>query len=172
MRCFIGIPLPPDLWPALLDVQKRLSGDIKRVEPENLHINLKFLGEVRDATIPSIEAAMDQVAGSTKPFTISVSGVGGFPNPHHPRVVWAGAQGDFSVQAVLDTQLARLGFTSESREFTPHITLARVRSGSVSLPDAGVLGSFEAARMCLMKSDLAVSGPVYSVVHASLFKPA
>ncbi len=167
MRCFVGIRVPESLRSKVVGVQRELEGDLKLVEPENLHINIKFFGDVDDSKVPQISEAMDRVAGSCKKFVVNLFGVGGFPNSHHPKVVWLGVRGDFSVQAMLDKELEKLGFPPESRDFKPHITLARSRFGRVKLPDAGELGEFEVEGIELIKSELKPAGPVYSTVHVA-----
>ena len=170
MRCFIAILIPPDLGRVLGEVQKKLRGNVKLVEPENLHINLKFLGDVDDSRIPLIKGAMDQAAASHQRFNIQLYGIGSFPHPTNPRVVWVGVNGDFSVQETLERELEKLGIPRESRDFKPHITLARNRFGRLEIPEAGDLGKFGADKIELVKSELKPTGPSYTVIHSAQLK--
>lgn len=167
MRCFIAIRVPQPVATKIGEVQKRLEGDMKRVEPENLHVNLAFLGDVEDSKVPGVGQAMDMACAGFKRFRVRVRGVGGFPDSHHPRVVWAGVEGDFSIQKRLESGLVLKGFPTDSRQFKPHITLARVRSGMVRLPDVGELGEFWVESVELMRSELTGAGPIYSSVHTA-----
>jgi 2'-5' RNA ligase len=170
MRCFIALEVPRGLWGRLEEVQKKLRGNVKMVEPENFHINLKFIGDVEDSKVGLIREAMDITVSKHGGFTVEMHGIGGFPHPSRPRVVWAGAKGDFLVQKTLEEELEKRGFPMDSREFKPHITLARVRFGRVDLPEAGNLGKFQAEEIKLIKSELTPSGPIYTVIHVAKFK--
>jgi 2'-5' RNA ligase len=170
MRCFIAIAVPASLKGKLVEVQGKLKGNLKLVEPENFHINMKFLGEVDDSKIQEIKEAMDRAADVHQRFTVQLYGIGGFPSSAYPRVVWVGVKGDFSVQKTLEEELEKLGFPREPREFRPHLTLARKRSGRVSLPDAGDFGKFEANNLELIKSELSPSGPEYFIIHSAELK--
>lgn len=170
MRCFISIDLPPEIAKKLSEVQKKLRGDLKLVEPENLHICLKFLGEVPDEKIPQISEIMREMASGFRAFDIKIAGIGGFPDSRRPRVIWAAAKADFSLQPPLDQKLSEIGFPAEKREFTAHITLARVRGGRVDLPEVGDLGVFTATEIRLKMSQLTPKGPIYTTVESAVLK--
>lgn len=170
MRCFISLDLNDETVRNLIELQRKINGDVKLVEPYNFHVNLKFLGDVSDSKINEIKAVMDAIASMVKRFEIEISGTGCFPTERNPRVIWAGVNGDFSFQRQLDTALSRIGFPPEDRPFRPHITLARVRSGRVNVPPAVLIGKVLIDRMVLKKSDLGQSGPTYSDVHVALFR--
>ena len=97
IRCFLAIDLPEDLRPGLALVQgelKRSQADVRWVPPGNIHITLKFFGNVTDAEVPAIIAAAREVAAEQAPLTLKVTGAGAFPNTRSPRVVWLGLGGD------------------------------------------------------------------------------
>ncbi|MCL4503565.1 MAG: RNA 2',3'-cyclic phosphodiesterase [Deltaproteobacteria bacterium] len=135
IRCFLAIDLPEDLRPQLALVQgelKKSQADVRWVPPGNIHITLKFFGNVTDAEIPNIVAAAREVAMGQAPLTLKVTGAGAFPSVRSPRVVWLGLGGDMLPLAQLYQRLekafAALDYPPETRAFNPHLTLGRVRS--------------------------------------------
>ncbi len=135
IRCFLAIDLPEDLRPQLALVQgelKKAQADVKWVPPGNIHITLKFFGNVTDAEIPTIVAAAREVAGQQAPLTLKLTGAGAFPNTRSPRVVWLGLSGDMLPLTQffhrLEKAFAALDYPPETRAFNPHLTLGRVRS--------------------------------------------
>ncbi len=134
MRVFVSIDINEETRQRLIDVQKKLSrtgARLKLVEPENIHLTIKFLGEVEEVKVPSIEEALQHATAGTKPFEMVVSGIGVFPNQNYVRVVWAGVSGGseevLSIQRNIDGELEKLGFPKDTN-FIPHITLSRVKS--------------------------------------------
>ncbi len=135
IRCFLAIDLPEDLRPGLALAQgelKKTQADVKWVPPGNIHITLKFFGNVTDAEIPNIIAAAREVAAGQGPLTLKVRGAGAFPTIRSPRVVWLGLGGDMLPLAQffhrLEKAFAALDYPPETRAFNPHLTLGRVRS--------------------------------------------
>jgi RNA 2',3'-cyclic 3'-phosphodiesterase len=135
IRCFLAIDLPEGLRPGLALVQgelKRTQADVKWVPPGNIHITLKFFGNVTDAEIPAIIAAAREVAAEQAPLTLKVTGAGAFPTVRSPRVVWLGLVGDMLPLTQffhrLEKAFAQLDYPPEGRAFNPHLTLGRVRS--------------------------------------------
>ncbi len=135
IRCFLAIDLPESLRPGLALVQgelKKAQADVRWVPPGNIHITLKFFGNVTDAEVPAIIAAAREVAAGEKPLTLKVTGAGAFPNVRSPRVVWLGLGGDLLPLTQffhrLEKAFAALDYPPEGRAFNPHLTLGRVRS--------------------------------------------
>lgn len=135
LRAFLAIDLPVGLRPLLSRVQEELkksSADVKWVPVGNVHITLKFFGQIAETRVEEIAAAALGVARRQRPFTLRVAGAGAFPHVKSPRVVWLGVAGDLEVMAAFYRQLeeafAALGFPPEDRPFSPHLTLGRVRS--------------------------------------------
>ena len=133
MRTFIAIELEPALRRPLVKLLGDLpdSRDIRWCSENQLHVTLKFLGEVRpDQLAPVCDAA--KVAGAqVQPFTMRITGLGAFPTPRSPRVLWCGVE-DLTQSCrrwveLADPLFAQLGFEPENRAFTPHITLGRSR---------------------------------------------
>jgi 2'-5' RNA ligase len=176
VRCFIAVDVEePTLLDKIAGVQARLEqtgSDIKCVERENVHLTLKFLGDVRPGLIDEVVEAVSSLR--VEPFRMSIKGVGVFPNLRRPRVVWVGVTGGTQeLKAAFDSlepRIVGLGFKPESRRFSPHITIARVRSGRnrdrlveavTGLRDAD-FGGAEIAHVKLKKSVLTPRGPIYS----------
>jgi RNA 2',3'-cyclic 3'-phosphodiesterase len=135
IRCFLAIDLPESLRPGLALVQGELKeshADVRWVPPGNIHITLKFFGNVTDAEVPAIINASREVAAEQAPLTLKVTGAGAFPNTRSPRVVWLGLGGDLVPLSQffyrLEKALAALDYPPEGRAFNPHLTLGRVRS--------------------------------------------
>jgi 2'-5' RNA ligase len=180
VRAFIAIELGEGLRDKLGDLQARLRGDVppglvRWVRPEGMHLTLKFLGDVPVAQVESIANAVSQTCEEHAPFGCSVSGLGCFPNPARPRVVWVGIQEPSgalaSLQRDVDRAVSRLGFEPEGRRFHPHLTLGRIKSrdreavailGEYISRARVTVGSIQATAVHLMRSDLLPGGAVYT----------
>ncbi len=186
IRAFVAVELGAPLRQALAQAQATLRGQLQQavgpdvriqwVEPESIHLTLKFLGAIPEERVSDIRAALARVAGGHSRFTVDVEGLGVFPDVHAPRVLWVGltAHGDTLTRLAADveTGLAALGFPPEARPFNPHLTLARIKERSRDIGRAlsagGVLtqearlGALPVAALSLMKSDLQPSGSVYT----------
>jgi 2'-5' RNA ligase len=150
------------------------GADLKLVEPENIHVTLRFLGDINLNMVERVFAVMKRVEFS--PFDIHLVGLGVFPSLNFPRVLWAGiAQGADELKNVasqLETGLRDLGFAPDSKGFSPHLTIARVRSGRnkvqladfVKKNDNYDFGSINANCLRLKKSVLSPRGPTYSTL--------
>ncbi len=177
MRTFIAIEIPDEIKKALIDLQQRLKGswvDASWPRPEGIHLTLKFLGEVPEAKLPEIMNGLRLAAQGTGPFRLEVGGAGTFPNPKNARVVWIGLSGDIDklvrLQAAIEDAMARLGIDREEREFTPHLTLGRIKY--IRSRDAWLkaleeirginLSGFDVTAVSLMKSELKRTGAVYT----------
>ncbi len=159
-----------------------LGGDMKPVERDNIHLTLKFLGNVDPKIIANIKSALGTVKFS--PFQMEIKGTGAFPSLGRMSVIWVGiGEGWTQVQQVYEQTesiLSGLGFKRESRSFSPHITIARVRSGKHRDEIAGLLrrleeksfGTFLADKVRLKQSVLSSPGPQYSTLfEASAHTP-
>jgi 2'-5' RNA ligase len=178
MRCFVAIDFPAPLNRSVDDVVRRLkplSRDVRWVTPGNLHLTLKFLGEVPETTIPAIASALKAVAESAEPFTLTVAGAGSFPNERRPNVLWAGITTPsllLSLQSGVEDAMADLGFSKEQRCFTPHLTMGRVKGadGVVELMirfrtfQNAFFGSIEVREIVLMQSSMKPTGAVYNKI--------
>jgi len=177
MRAFIAIEVTDEVRGALAEAQQELSASpakVKWVAPENIHLTLKFLGNVSEDAEPQVEAAMGQAAGDG-PFEFAVEDLGRFPPRGKPRVVWAGvsqgAEAVTAVQATLEAALRPLGFEKE-RRFVPHLTRGRVMApggadalGTMLAGRPGErFGVCTASEIVLFESALTPRGAVYRVL--------
>ena len=179
MRLFIGVPvdgLRPRLEALLLDL--RSSGaDLRWTRPENLHLTLSFLGEVRDDAVSAVERALAAAARGRPPFSLTLAGLGVFPSVDRPRTVWLGvsegAETIGKLAAALRGALASGGLAPAEgdREFAAHLTLGRLRSPagfdalSNRLGAAGEPLALEVRRILLYRSLPSSEGSSYSVLR-------
>jgi 2'-5' RNA ligase len=134
-RTFIAIDLGEEARVYLAAEIARLGRALPAVrwsDPAGLHLTLAFLGELDDERLAGATAAVEEVAGTAKPFTLEIAGLGTFGPPAAPRVIWAGIAGNVrrlsELQAALASALEARGFPREERPFSPHLTLARLRT--------------------------------------------
>ena len=180
IRSFIAVELPAEVKQKMGELEARIRKqrefNCKWVDPESIHLTLKFLGNVSSGTVSQLTDVMTAAAAGMVPFRLEVAGTGVFPNPQRVRVVWVGVKGDVDVltqlQQRLDKGLAGLGFPPEDRPFSPHLTIARVRdeAGPPERQALGKLiaatefagGSFTVEGYSLMRSVLTRQRPIYS----------
>jgi len=151
------------------------GADLKSVEQENIHATVRFLGEVSLPLLDQVKNEMDQIAFNR--FDMELKRLGAFPNPRRPNVVWVGIEKGHDVLdrifSQLEPRLRGLGFQGESRGFSPHITIARVKSGrnkealysAIAALSDREFGSMTVDSIRLKKSVLTPKGPVYSTIH-------
>jgi 2'-5' RNA ligase len=178
IRSFLAFDIESDtVLNRLATAQRQLvqtGADLKLVEPQNIHITIRFLGNITPATAEKIFDEMERVQFA--PFNVQIKGIGAFPNPRYSRVVWAGitdgADQLKSVFSQLEPRLRGLGFTPDHRGFSPHLTIARVRSGRNKQQLAEFItenanyefGTVNAKCLRLKKSTLTPKGPIYSTL--------
>ena len=189
IRSFIAIELPRDLKLALSQLQEKLKSEssvpVKWVDPGNIHLTLKFLGDIDPEQVGPITSAIEDAVKGITPFNIEAGGLGVFPNIKHIQIIWVGLAGELvkleQLQKRIEEMLATLGFPSEKRPFTPHLTLARVRDYArpddrLALGDLITKTSFEQKykinvnSFFLIKSQLTREGPIYSRISAIALK--
>jgi 2'-5' RNA ligase len=176
MRAFLGVPVPDQLKPRIIQIQDGLDDfDIKSVEKENLHFNLKFFGEIENEKVDKIKEIVEKVAAQFEPFEINVNGIGAFPSKSYVKVVWLGIKEGFqtfkSLGDMIENSLVNLGIEKEE-DFTPHLTLGRVKSGRNKTELLVFLRKYEKIevgkmtvdKLTLFQSKLSPKGPVYEEV--------
>lgn len=187
MRAFIAIGLSQETKERLALLQQKLKpyGDcVKWVEPKNIHLTLKFLGEIDEKKSEKISSIMDEVACVNTVFAARISSIGAFPKIDYPRVIWVGIdKGDkesVRIAEGLEEKIARVGIAKEKRKFSSHITIGRVRPekkyGKLAegLKDCirdfeKEWPEFEVKNITLFKSTLTPTGPIYEILkEASL----
>ncbi len=179
VRTFIALELTGSIKNRAVRMQGMLASavtDTKWVEPENLHITLKFLGEVPEQEIYHVCRIAQDVAQHHEPFELVVQGVGAFPHARRPRVLWAGVEQGAEplrrLQAELEEAYARAGWNPEGRRFQPHVTLGRVRRPRTTEGLEAFFqqhanwkaGQMEVDELVIMSSELTRRGPLYAVL--------
>ena len=181
IRSFIAIELPREIKLAIARLQDKLKASggapVRWVDPDNIHLTLKFLGDIDTGITGRIAAALEEAARGTHPFKVEVSGLGVFPNPRRVQVVWVGLTGELEklgqLQKRIEDGLVPLGFPAEGRAFTPHLTLARVRDYAgpderqklgqlIEKTEFDVKYAIKVNTVQLMRSQLTREGPVYT----------
>lgn len=189
LRTFIAIELEEPLRLAITQVQGKLKrqtppGSVKWVAADGIHLTLKFLGDTPASRVPEIAAALQAACASAAPFEFSVEGRGCFPNFRRPRVIWVAVrekgQALARLQAAVEHHVAPLGWPTEERGFSPHLTLGRVNRNAGPALEAAVgaaveklvveqIGAQRVVGVSLIKSDLRPMGAVYTMLeHAPL----
>ena len=167
------------LWDALARLRERPEKlPVKWVRPENIHLSLKFLGDVDDTREPELVAALEQAAGGRpepRPVTLQITGFGVFPDYHRPQVLWAGVTPEPGLELLqhgVEQAFAPLGFPTEGRAFRPHVTVGRATKAARPRDFQGLEEILRGAdfdqtvtieNVDLMQSTLTPQGPVYQV---------
>ena len=181
VRLFIAVELPTGLVKRLRDFQSRLSPNclqyVKWVDAGSIHLTLKFLGDVDAVRLETVKASAAAAVRPFHPFQLTTGRTGFFPGAQRARIFWLGLEGDIAelgrLQQAIDSAMSKLGFESEARPFTAHLTLARLREGcsdSQRLEFAGLAKAavFEPGppmpvrSVALMRSQLTSRGAVYT----------
>jgi 2'-5' RNA ligase len=180
IRTFIAVEIAPAVREAAAELvgELRASGaDVKWVDPANMHLTVKFLGDVDSRHVHEVCRAVEKTVAGLPRFELELRGAGAFPNARRPRTVWLGAgQGGQEVGILaeaLEEAMERLGFRREARRFHPHLTLGRVRRGRAGLDELARLlaeyADFEVGRTTVTEvvtfsSELGRSGPTYEAL--------
>jgi RNA 2',3'-cyclic 3'-phosphodiesterase len=180
LRTFIAVEITGPIRAkasALIATFSDTTADVNWVEPHNLHLTLKFLGEVHEREIGELCQAVVKGARSMEPFELEIHGAGAFPNAARPRTVWLGA-GDGTESMVclhdsIEAQLAALGYREEHRRFQTHLTIGRVRGTGIGITELGSLlqqhadtavGRMIVQKVTIFHSMLTPEGPVYEAI--------
>lgn len=176
-RGFIAIEIKTALKILEFENEIKKSGaDVKLVEPHNIHITLKFLGDTEEKQIDEIEHVIKDVAKNNKPFPITLKGTGVFPNENYLKVVWIGIIDNGVIETIarpIDEQLSHLGFMRENRGFSPHLTIGRVKTARNKQQLLQTIHKYrdvefnteEVRSITLKKSDLTPQGPLYTTLR-------
>lgn len=186
IRAFIAI----DLTPEILHQLDHVSGQIRQrlgaipvrwVPASNIHLTLKFLGDVSVANLDLLRKVLKNEASEHHTFEISVGGIGAYPNSRRPRVIWAGVEAPpdlLAVQGSIEAGMERLGYAREERAFSPHLTMGRVSRNATApevraIGDAldatkvGFMGAAHITEIHLYRSDLHPNGAVYTRIFSA-----
>jgi 2'-5' RNA ligase len=177
LRAFVAIELPPAVRSTLGGLRQTFGLPDRRlrwVDPGNLHLTLKFLGDMPRDRVVAVTQALTDAVGGHAPITLQAGGLGVFPGPRRPRVLWVGVGGDkqalHRLQQDVEAFLAPLGWPPEKRPFRGHLTIARFKQAVdarrlvQALTDSGEFRSeaFRIADIHLMRSTLNPAGAVYT----------
>lgn len=179
LRCFIAIVIPDSLKKQMIeltDLLKKYDADIKWVNPENIHLTLKFLGNTPQSLLTKINDTLNEAVLPYSPFYIRIYGTGVFPNKKHPRVIWIGIKDSeilINLRNAIEQSISSLGYQKDEKEFKPHLTLGRMRSQKGIMHIINNLedfkdkdfGSIYVDNIKLMKSDLKPKGAEYSCLY-------
>lgn len=191
IRAFIAIDMPTDIQKKLDEISNHLQkishvSAVRWVPARNIHLTLKFLGEVSPTNLELLTKILASEAIKHHTFELSVGGLGAFPAVRRPRVIWVGIEAPQDLTALqhsIETETIRLGYAAEDRAFTPHLTLARI-SHNASHEDVtqigdkladykvGLLGTVNVNRVVLFKSDLQPGGAIYTPQYSASLTPA
>jgi len=175
IRAFIAIDLADSVRQKIGELQEELKRDREKIswpKPENIHLTLKFLGDTDEAKVDDIADRIIRIAKDYQSFTVSVSGLGVFPNYRRPRVLWVGMSNPpaslIEIAERIAAALAEIGFPKEDRRFSPHLTIGRVKAALSSRfieklkSRAFDGGGFAVNDIFVIKSDLRPAGAVYT----------
>jgi 2'-5' RNA ligase len=181
IRSFIAVHLPISIRDQLEQIMSKLkhccpSGSVRWVHSQNIHLTLKFLGDISPKNLTLLTEMLESETAKHPFFEFSVAKLGAFPNFQRPRVIWVGVEPNdtlVNLQYRIDVETRRLGYASEARSFSPHLTLGRVSrsatsedihkiSRAVSTMEVGQLGIVRAESVHLFRSDLKPGGAVYT----------
>lgn len=180
VRTFVAVEISAEMRTRAAQLIGRLgstSAKVKWVEPHNLHMTLKFLGDVDMLEVPQLCQAVTDAVADSPPFEIEARGAGAFPDLRNPRTVWLGmgrgTEEMVELHDAVERALAPLGFRREQRRFRPHLTIGRVRGGGPGIAElaeilaeqadfAGGVASVE--EVVVFSSELGRNGPSYEVL--------
>ena len=186
LRAFIAVEIPPEIRKAIeserAPLREALNKSLVRWVPTgNMHLTLKFLGDVSPANVEMLSQMLSLEAGQHPAFEIQFGGLGVFPSPRRPRVIWIGIQAPAELEALqrgIEAATAKLGYPVEKRPFSPHLTIGRIKqqAGATGMQEiqtaldetkVGPLGIAPVTAVHLIKSDLKPTGAVYTRLHSA-----
>lgn len=179
IRTFIAVEFPQEIQDRLQQLQDDLRPsmpDVRWIKHGNIHLTLKFLGDVKVSRIDAVTEALRDVARQVSPFAMSLAGIGAFPNSRRPRIVWVGIEKGadrlIEIAKLIEASMKRLGFPREKRPFRPHLTVGRIRrltdpaamTEALERSEVGELGEFTVGKINLIKSQLDPAGSIYTTL--------
>ncbi len=187
IRAFIAIELPAQIRQQIGHhtnlLQKKIGACVRWVPARNIHLTLKFLGEVTPKAIEQMQQAIQLEAERTSAFDISIGQIGTFPNVRQPRVIWVGVQAPPALEQLqhsIEACTSHLGYPAEGKKFSPHLTIGRVREHisqaelqnlrtELECAQVGEMGTIKISEIHLFKSDLQTGGAVYTRLFTAPF---
>ena len=189
LRLFAALTLPEALVDRLVSVQRGLDSQwpaksVRWVRREQLHLTVRFYGNVSTELAPALSEALRAACAGASPLSLAIAGLGAFPSPSRPRVLWAGVTGDLEplghLAQRIESATAAFGDHQETRPFQPHLTLGRLAGDRDRRParpaNAGwdrigndIFGSWTAAAVHLIRSELDAAGARYTTLSVAPF---
>ena len=181
IRCFVAIEIPKAIQERLAQIQdtfRKRIGQASWVKPGNIHLTLKFIGEIEQSQLGIIEPALARATKHYHPFALQIGGVGAFPNLTRPRVIWVGVKSGAAEASALaraiDLELNRCGYPLDDKAFNPHLTLARMKGRVDMRPFVDVFrqydeidnASIRVNEIALVRSQLDAKGAIYTILKA------
>ena len=170
MRIFTAVEIPEEAKLSIYNAIKNINtkAHVKWVIKDNFHITLKFFGEVK--SLPSLENVLKDACNYFEPFNVSLSGLGAFPSKSRVKVLWIGlGEGENELKNIyknIEDKIVDLGFKKEKRDYTPHITIGRIKKGILKFPEIEFsYPPFPATKITLFESILKPSGPIYRIIN-------
>lgn len=186
VRAFIALEIPPLIQESIEKQTARLRHElgndhVRWVPTHNLHLTLKFLGDVATSHMDFIKSMLNQIAETHTAFDLQIGGIGSFPNLKQPRIIWVGIYapaGLVPLQKSIEERIVRLGYEKEERPFSPHLTLGRIRqkltaletkkiSNTLSTIQLGKIGIARVNSLHLYQSDLNSEGSLYTKLFST-----
>ena len=180
IRTFIAIELSEEIHKelgTLIEQLRPIPGKINWVEPENVHLTLKFLGDITPEQIEQIKTVMNKAKPDFAPFVLSLAALGAFPKLNYPRVIWVGIKKgsaeSIKLANIFEEALAKIGFPKEKRAFHPHLTLGRIkliedrqayRKIMEKIPQVPSVET-QVEEITLFQSRLTPKGSIYTAIH-------
>jgi len=175
-RGFIAIGL--DVSSKIVEFEnkiKKTGAAVKLVDPESMHLTLKFLGDTDEDLINEIEKIIKESSQGIKPFKIKLEGTGVFPNKNYIKIIWIGVNDGEQIIPIaekIDEEISNLGFKKEKRKFSAHLTIGRVKTAKnkdeliqiIEEYNEILFSEFEVKSIKLIKSELTPNGPIYSTL--------
>lgn len=182
IRAFVAITLPFEIKSELNAIIQKFKAQqvkgVRWVAVENIHLTLKFLGDTSQEDLGKISKILQIECTAHPCFSVEVAGLGAFPNPRRPRIIWVGLKAPSALKnlaACIESAAETIGVQPEERGFFPHLTLGRVKNdvsssdllnlstalNSITVESAGV---FTVSQLTLFRSDLRPTGPIYSIL--------
>lgn len=188
LRAFIAVEIPLELRQAVChatsELQKRIGSLIRWVPMENMHLTLKFLGDISPSNVDMLSQMLHAEADLFNCFDLRFGGLGSFPNLKRPRVIYIGIQAPAALETLqrgIESASRRLGYESEERGFSPHLTIGRVKPNvtateqqtirrALEATEIDSLGTARVDSVHLLKSDLKPTGSVYTRLYSAPLK--
>jgi len=176
-RCFISIDI--EIPSKIIEIEREIEktgGNVKLVEPKNMHLTLKFLGNTNEEMIDELENMIKESIKDVEPFKIQIKGTGVFPNEKYIKIIWLGIQNGEKITQIaekIDEKVSKLGFKKEKRSFSPHLTIGRVRNAKNKDKILKMIEKYKDLLFAekivdtinLKRSELTPQGPIYTTLR-------